>query len=89
MAAEEDTHKEIASHFQRASRISPCVLVLDDVDALCQPRAHLREAMERFAVTLLLQHIDTLQQQQQQLDDEKSRVLLIATARESTSMGIH
>lgn len=77
--AEEETRAEIARHFKRAESPAPGALVLDDVDAVCRPRAALREGLERYAVTALLHHVDAALKGQP--------ILLIATARDTASLG--
>lgn len=66
-----ESEERIRELFERAVTVAPCVLFIDEIDAVCGNRIHAQKDMEKRMVAQLLASLDSL-------NDNDSSVLILA-----------
>ncbi|CAH0625655.1 unnamed protein product [Chrysodeixis includens] len=66
-----ESEERIRELFERAVSVSPCVLFIDEIDAVCGNRVHAQKDMEKRMVAQLLASFDSL-------SDNSASVLILA-----------
>ncbi|XP_026730135.1 nuclear valosin-containing protein-like [Trichoplusia ni] len=66
-----ESEERIRELFERATSVSPCVLFIDEIDAVCGNRVHAQKDMEKRMVAQLLASLDAL-------SDNSASVLILA-----------
>lgn len=66
-----ESEERIRELFERATSVSPCVLFIDEIDAVCGNRVHAQKDMEKRMVAQLLASLDSL-------SDNSASVLILA-----------
>lgn len=66
-----ESEERIRELFERATSVAPCILFIDEIDAVCGNRIHAQKDMEKRMVAQLLASLDAL-------SDNNSSVLVLA-----------